>query len=376
MAKSVHQLHKEAVVVDTHCDTPLRIDEEHADLGIRSNEGHNDFIRMKEGGVDLSFYAIFTRTRLTPDQSTVQAVRLIGETKDMVEKHSDKVAMAYSVRDVRAIKKGGRGAIMLGMENGSPIQNDLALLHEFYRMGVRYVTLCHSAHNQLCDSCAPKEPKWGGLSPFGKKVVEEMNRLGMVVDVSHLSDASFYDCLKYSKAPIVATHSCCRALCKHPRNMTDKMIKDLAKHGGVIQINFYPAFLSDAYGVDAYFDAADEYDAAMKAYWRSGKKGKKEIAELKRMTAYLKKNYPSPSYKLLVDHIEHVIKLVGVDYVGLGSDYDGIEMPPIGLEDISKFENITKELRLRGYSDDDIKKILGENFLRVLSQVEAAALTL
>ena len=265
---------------------------------------------------------------------------------------------------------------MLGMENGSPIQNDLALLHEFYRMGVRYVTLCHSAHNQLCDSCAPKEPKWGGLSPFGKKVVEEMNRLGMIVDVSHLSDASFYDCLKYSKAPIVATHSCCRALCKHPRNMTDKMIKDLAKKGGVIQINFYPAFLSDAYGVDAYFDAADEYDAAMKAYWRSGKKGKKEIAELKRMTAYLKKNYPSPSYKLLVDHIEHVIKLVGVDYVGLGSDYDGIEMPPIGLEDISKFEVITKELRARGYSDEDIKKILGENFLRVLSQVEQVALTL
>lgn len=375
MAKSVHQLHREAIVVDTHCDTPLRIDEEKADLGVRSNEGHNDFIRMKEGGVDLSFYAIFTRVKLTPNESTVQALRLVGEVKDMVEANSDKVAMAYSVKDVRRIKKGGRGAIMLGMENGSPIQNDMALLHEFYRMGVRYITLCHSAHNQLCDSCAPKEPKWGGLSPFGKKVVEEMNRLGMIVDVSHLSDASFYDCLKYSKAPIVATHSCCRALCSHPRNMSDKMIKELAKRGGVIQINFYPAFLSDEYGVDAYFDAADQYDAAMKAYWRSGKKGKKEIAHFKKMENYIKKNFPSPSYKLLVDHIEHVINLVGVDYVGLGSDYDGIEMPPKGLEDISKFENITKELRLRGYSDSDIKKILGENFLRVLSQVEDLALT-
>ena len=243
-------------------------------------------------------------------------------------------------------------------------------------MGVRYITLCHCAHNQLCDSCAPKEAHWHGLSPFGKKVVAEMNRLGMIVDVSHLSDESFYDCLKYSKAPIVATHSCCRALCKHPRNMTDKMIKDLAKAGGVIQINFYPAFLSDAYGTDEYFDAADRYDASMKAYWRSGKKGKKEIAEFKKQTAYIKKNFPSPSYKLLVDHIEHVIDLVGIDYVGLGSDYDGIEMPPIGLEDVSKFEVITRELRHRGYSDEDIKKVLGENFLRAFTQVEDMALTL
>lgn len=373
MAKSVHQLHLESMVVDTHCDTPLRIDEEHADLGVRSNEGHNDFVRMKEGGVDLSFYAIFTRTKLTPNEATVQAVRLIGETKDMVSRNSDKVAMAYSVRQARQIKMGGRGAIMLGMENGAPIQNDLALLHEFYRMGIRYITLCHSAHNQLCDSCAPKDKKWGGVSPFGIKVIQEMNKLGMIIDVSHLSDDSFYDCIKYSKAPIVATHSCCRALCKHPRNMSDKMIKDLAKKGGVIQINFYPAFLSDEYGVKEYFDAADAYDSAMKAYWRSGKKGKKEIEQFKKMSRYIKSNYPSPSYKLLVDHIEHVIDLVGVDYVGLGSDYDGIEMPPVGLEDISKFEVITKELRHRGYSDSEIKKVLGENFLRVFSQVEQMA---
>ena len=373
MGKSVHQLHKEAFVVDTHCDTPLRIDEERADLGVKSNEGHNDFVRMKEGGVDLCFYAIFTRTKLSPDQSTVQAVRLIGETKDMIEANSDKVALATSVREAREIKNGGRGAIMLGMENGSPIQNDIALLNEFYRMGVRYITLCHSAHNQLCDSCAPKEKKWGGLSPFGKKVVKQMNKLGMIIDVSHLSDDSFYDCLKYSTAPIVATHSCCRALCNHPRNMSDKMIKDLAKNGGVIQINFYPAFLSNHYGCAEYFEAADAYDSAMKAYWRSGKKGKKEIADFKRKRDYIKKNFPSPSYKLLVDHIEHVVNLVGVDYVGLGSDYDGIEMPPLGLEDISKFENITKELRFRGYTDLDIKKILGENFMRVFSQVENLA---
>lgn len=364
--KTIHELHTEAIVVDTHCDTPLRIDEEHADLGLRSTDGHNDFVRMREGGVDLSFYAIFTRTRLTPDEATLQALRLIAQTKDMVEKHSDMVGLASSVQDVKRLKKEGRGAIMLGMENGSPIQENLYLLHEFYRMGVRYVTLCHTAHNQLCDSCSPKEPKWGGVSPFGKKAIAEMNRLGMLIDVSHLSDASFYDCLKYSTKPIVATHSCCRALCNHPRNLTDQMIKDLASAGGVIQINFYPAFLSEKYGTDAYFKAADEYDAAQKAYWLSGKKGKKEVAEYHRLKAALQNDYPAPSYKLVVDHIEHVINLVGVDYVGIGSDYDGIEMPPVGLEDISKLEILTSELRKRGYCDSDIKKVLGGNFLRVL----------
>lgn len=374
MEKTVHELHSQAMVIDTHCDTPLRIDEELADLGVRSADGHNDFIRMKEGGLDLSFYAIFTRTRLAPDQATVQALRMIGETKDMIERHSDMVALATSVRQARRIKKGGRGAIMLGMENGSPIQEDLALLHEFYRMGVRYITLCHTAHNQLCDSCSPKEKKWGGVSPFGRKAIAEMNNIGMLIDVSHLSDDSFYDCLRYSKAPIVATHSCCRALCNHPRNLTDAMIKDLAKAGGVIQINFYPAFLSSEYGKPDYFKAADAYDAAMKAYWKSGKKGVAEIAEYKRLKKFIQEKYPSPSYKLVVDHMEHVIDLVGIDYVGMGSDFDGIEMPPVGLEDVSKFEVITAELRSRGYSDDDIKKVLGENFLRALSQVEELAL--
>ena len=202
-----------------------------------------------------------------------------------------------------------------------------------------------------------------------------MNRLGMIVDVAHVSDETFYDVIRCSKAPIVSTHSCCRALASHPTNMTDEMIRTMADRGGVIQINFYPAFLSDAYGTDEYFDAADRYDASMKAYWRSGKKGKKEIAEFKKQTAFIKKNFPSPSYKLLVDHIEHVIDLVGIDYVGLGSDYDGIEMPPVGLEDVSKFEVITRELRHRGYSDEDIKKVLGENFLRAFTQVEDCALT-
>jgi membrane dipeptidase len=262
---------------------------------------------------------------------------------------------------------------MFGMENGSPIQNDMALLHEFYRLGIRYITLSHAYNNQICDSCAPKEKTWHGLSPFGKKVVAEMNQLGIMVDCSHISDESFYDCLKYSKAPFVATHSCCRALSNHPRNMTDKMIKDLAHAGGVIQINFYPAFISKEYA-DQFWDLADIYEDTQKAYWKSDKKGKKEVAAFRLAEKNILK-IKRPTVKDLVDHIDHVVDLVGADHVGLGSDFDGIETTPVGLEDISKMENITKELVARGYTETDVKNILGENLLRVLTRVEDLAYT-
>lgn len=373
MTKSVHQLHKEAMVVDTHCDTPLRLADEHADLGVRGTEGHNDFVRMKEGGVDVSFYAIYTSGKLTPDESTRRALQLIALTRDAIDANPDKVGFATTVRRARELKAQGRGAIMFGMENGSPIQNDMSLLHEFYRLGIRYITLSHAFNNQICDSCAPKEKVWHGLSPFGKQVVAEMNQLGIMVDCSHISDESFYDCLKYSKAPFVATHSCCRALSNHPRNMTDKMIKDLAHAGGVIQINFYPAFISKEYA-DQFWDLADIYEDTQKAYWKSGKKGKKEVAAFRLAEKNILK-IKRPTVKDLVDHIDHVVNLVGTDHVGLGSDFDGIETTPVGLEDVSKMENITKELVARGYTETDIKNILGENLLRVLTQVEDLAYT-
>ena len=360
------RLHNEAFVLDSHCDTPLRL-VRGIDIGLRTKEGHVDFNRMKEGGVDASFFAIYTSNTIMPDESTRRALELIAHTYDIIEKYPKKVALATTVDQGFALKEQGIIAIYLGMENGAPIQNDLSLLRLFYKMGVRYMTLTHAGNNQICDSCATKEKRWGGVSPFGRKVIAEMNRLGMIVDVSHLSDDAFDDVLNSSKAPVVATHSCCRALANLPRNMTDQMIVDLAAAGGVIQINFYPAFLDDKYA-NKFWPLAEEFEIAEKQLWKhprtkavidSYKEKSQKMFALKR-----------PSYKVLVDHIEHAVKLVGAEHVGIGSDFDGIETSPEGLEDISKMGVITKEMQNRGFNTHEIKLILGENFMRVFKTVE------
>lgn len=366
---NIHDFHKEAFVLDSHCDTPSAI-LYGAEPGKKSKKGHVDFIRMKEGGVDASFFAIYTSNSLTPDEATRRALQLLAHTYDAVENNRNKAAVATSVREGRELKAKGLAAVFLGMENGAPIQKDLSLLRLFYRLGIRYMTLTHAGNNEICDSCSPKEKRWNGVSPFGKEVIAEMNKIGMIIDVSHISDEAFYDVLKYSRAPVVATHSCCRALSNHPRNMTDQMIKDLAAAGGVIQINFYPAFLSEAYA-KKFWPYADAYDDAEDAI-RANPGSRKAQAAFRKAEADLL-TIPRPSYKLLVDHIEHVIRLVGVEHVGLGSDYDGIATCPEGLEDVSKMEIITKELRERGYSENDLRLILGENFLRVFNTVENLA---
>lgn len=362
----VEKLHKEAFVLDSHCDTPLRL-VRGIDIGKKTIDGHVDFQKMKEGGVDASFFAIYTSNSLTPDESIRRAFELIAHTYDIIEKYPRKVELATSVEQGIALKEQGKIAIYLGMENGAPIQKDLSLLRLFYKLGIRYMTLTHAGNNQICDSCAPKEKLWGGVSPFGRKVIKEMNDLGMIVDVSHISDEAFYDVLKYSKAPVVATHSCCRALANLPRNMTDEMIKDLASHGGVIQINFYPAFLNAEYA-DKFWPLADEYESAEKEMWKHPRskvaverynKAKQNMFALKR-----------PSYKELVNHIEHAVNLVGAEHVGIGSDFDGIETCPEGLEDIGKMGLLTDEMKKRGFSDNDVKMILGGNFLRVFKEVE------
>jgi len=242
------KLHESAFVLDSHCDSPLKL-YDGIDMSKKNEQGHFDFIRMKEGGVDASFFAIYTSNKIEPDAATRKALQLIARTYDAVEQNEDKVGVALSVEDALELKEKGLGAIFLGMENGLPIQKDLSLLRLFYDMGIRYMTLTHAGNNEICDSCATKEKKWNGLSPFGKKVVKEMNRLGMIIDVSHISDDSFYDVLKYSKKPVVATHSCCRAIADLPRNMTDQMIKDLAAKGGVISVTRDLAGLMSPYGI-------------------------------------------------------------------------------------------------------------------------------
>lgn len=365
-------------LLDSHCDAPLMLSKG-ADFGKRVEQGfvpgkfpitHIDYPRMKKGGVNGSFFAIYTSNSLTPDQATRRAFELVSKVYDSVEQNPDKVALTTSASQARRNARNGLISIFLGMENGSPIQNDLSLLRMFYRLGVRYLTLTHAGSNQICDSCTSKDPVWHGVSPFGREVIAECNKLGIMVDVSHISDESFWDVIKYSKAPVVASHSCCRALCNHPRNMTDDMIKAMAEKGGVIQINFFPKFLSEEY-TKAVGTLGDDFDDADYA-WRPDQANPELQAKLKKaLEAYAA--IPLPSYKLIVDHIEHVIDLVGVKHVGIGSDFDGIEFGPKGLDDISMMQKIIIELRKRGHSEYDIKQIAGGNFLRVMDAVAKCA---
>ena len=350
-------------LLDSHCDTPshiLRL----RDLAVDNKYSHVDFPKLRRGGVDGAFFALYTPAALSSTESYIYASKLLEGVRRVLKSHHDKARLATSRDEAYANKENGLFSVFLGLENGQALGDSLDRIEEFYEAGVRYMTLCHSKNNQICDSCAEGHG-WNGLSPFGKDVIRVMNRLGMLVDVSHISDASFYDVLETSCRPVVATHSCCRALCNHPRNMTDEMIKDLAQAGGVIQINFYPLFLDNGFkavleasGIMEYGERiesefiADPADSKKRAAWNSVQE---ELTALAR-----------PSYKLIADHIDHVVDLVGIDHVGLGSDYDGIEVTPEGMEDISKMPILFEELRGRGYTESDLSKIASDNFFRIL----------
>lgn len=314
-------------ILDSHCDTPSEI-VRGRDLSTDNAAGHVDFPKIAGSGVDGAFFALYIPADLDEREAMGCALRQYDGVTGMLKANPGKAALAVSASQALENKAAGVFSIFLGLENGAPIGKSIDKIKFFYDKGIRYITLCHSKDNEICDSCASSVKRWGGLSPFGREVVAEMNRLGMLVDVSHVSDETFYDVLKYSSRPVVATHSCCRALCSHPRNMTDDMIKVLAAAGGVIQINFYPYFLDASY-----------------------KEGGKR-----------------PSYMLIADHIDHVVRLVGVDHVGIGSDFDGIEVTPEGMENISMMPKLFEELRGRGYSESDLEKIASGNFFRVLGQ--------
>ena len=326
-------------VLDSHCDTPSQI-LSLRDLSLDNELAHVDYPKLKKGNVDGAFFALYIPASMDTDDAKDYLLRLMGGVKRTLAENPDKAALTVSMSQALENKKKGLFSLFLGLENGSPLgdsEDAFENLQKLYNAGVRYITLCHSTSNQICDSCASTTPKWNGLSPFGKRLVAEMNRIGMLVDVSHISDSAFYDVLACSTKPVVATHSSCRALADHPRNMTDDMIRELAARGGVIQINFYPVFLDSEFA--ARFSSSGDLD-------------------LER-----------PSYKLIADHIDHVVSLVGVDYVGIGSDYDGIEITPDGMEDISTMPKLFDELRSRGYSEEDLEKIAGGNFFRVMEQV-------
>ena len=310
-------------VLDSHCDTPSEM-VRGRDLSIDNATGHVDFPKIGRSGVDGAFFALYIPADLDENEAIRCAMRQYEAVTDALI--GGQARVATSMNQAYRNKEEGLFSIFLGLENGSPIGKSIDRVKMLYDKGIRYITLCHSRDNEICDSCATLVKRWGGLSPFGQKVVAEMNRLGMLIDVSHVSDETFYDVLKYSSKPVVATHSCCRTLCNHPRNMTDDMIRALAAAGGVIQINFYPYFLDSSY----------------------------------------KEGGDRPSYTMIADHIDHVVGLVGVDHVGIGSDFDGIEVTPDGMENISMVPKLLDELRRRGYSEADLEKIASGNFFRIL----------
>ena len=350
-------------LLDSHCDTPsqiLRL----RDLSVDNTYAHVDFPKLRRGGVDGAFFALYTPASLTSSESYIYASKLLQGVRNVLKFHHDKARLATSRSQAYENKDAGLFSIFLGLENGQALGDSLDRIDEFYEAGVRYITLCHSKNNQICDSCA-EGGGWNGLSKFGKDVVRRMNMLHMLVDVSHISDHSFYDVLETSDKPVVATHSCCRSLCNHPRNMTDEMIRNLAQAGGVVQINFYPLFLDNAFkatlaesGIMDYGERIESEfiaDPASPTKREAWNKVQDELQALSR-----------PSYKLIADHIDHVVELVGIDYVGIGSDYDGIEVTPEGMEDISKMPLLFEELRSRGYTESDLSKIASDNFFRIL----------
>lgn len=351
-------------VLDSHCDTPsqiLRL----RDLSLDNDHAHVDFPKLKRGGVDGAFFALYVPGNLETEEAFKYSQRLLEGVERAVEANSSSVAFATDSAQAFSNKQEGWFSVFLGLENGSPIGNSFDRLKWFYDRGVRYITLCHSSDNQICDSCASKVKRWGGLSPFGKELVAEMNRLGILIDVSHISDASFYDVLKYSDRPVVATHSCCRALCPHPRNMTDDMIRSLASAGGVIQINFYPLFLDSGFAEVLSGSGLEEKGGYVEKEFINDPSDPLKRAAWNRIQDEIQA-LPRPSFKLIADHIDHVVALAGIDHVGIGSDFDGIEVTPEGMEDISMMPKLFEELRRRGYSETDLEKIASGNFFRIL----------
>ncbi len=330
--------------------------------------GQVDFPKMKAGGVDAAFFALYNSPSLTPDESTRYVLQMLSELYDQIDAAEGRVELAFNSEELLENKKRGLTSVLITMENGAPIQKSLSLLRMFYRMGVIGMTLTHNADNEICDSCAGQR-RWGGLSPFGREVVAEMNRLGMLIDIAHCSDDTVRDCLELSKAPIVSTHSCCRAMASHRRNLSDELIKAISEKGGMVAVNFYPRFLSDAFCTEldscGLEDEADAIEAAFIADPRNPEKVKAWVDVQNRLL-----ELDRPSYVDVVNHIEHVIDIAGIDYVGVGSDFDGIAVPPSGLENISCFPVLWEELRRRGYSEKDIEKVAGGNLLRVLKEVE------
>ena len=372
----VMRVHRSTLLIDTHNDVPSRT-VEGFDIGSHTATGHTDIARLKEGGVGAQFFAVYVAASyVNGNHSANRTLQMIDTVRhDIVERYPNDFMLATSAKDIEEAHRRGKIAALMGIEGGHAIEDSLRLLRDYYDLGVRYMTLTHSNTNDWADSSGdiddPKVKHHGGLTDFGKQVVREMNRLGMMVDISHVADKTFWDALEVSKAPIFASHSSCRALTNHARNMTDDMIVALAKKGGVVQVNFYCGFISQKFRDN---DAADTkaLDARM-ARETAGKNLSEPDRQILSEKLRKERGLSRATLAAVVDHIDHIRKIAGIDAVGIGGDFDGVSCTPVGLDDVSKYPNLTRALLEKGYSADDIRKIYGGNFLRVMRAVEAAA---
>ena len=368
--KTAERVLQQAILIDTHADTPQMMLDEGYDLAQVNSPYMVSIPKMRQGHLSAEFFSIWVDVTWPKQDLIHRALDLIDVVNEQVARHSDVLGMATTADEIVRLHLQGKFAILMGVEGGHIIEDDLHVLDIYSRLGVRYMTLTHTANTGWADSSGD-QPKWNGLTEFGKQVVAHMNRLGMMVDISHVSDKTFYDALAVTKAPVIASHSSCRALCNVPRNMSDDMIRALAKNGGVMDINFYSGFLSQAYA-DAYKKVEKQLDAQLAAARaRYASQGKRlPYLEEEKIRQSVLKDLPVPSYTAIADHIDHAVQVGGVDHVGLGSDFDGIGSAPKGMEDVSKLPDLVRELARRGYSEQDLKKILGGNLLRVMRQVE------
>ena len=367
---------RDNIIVDTHIDVPYRLEINPQDVSQATESGDFDYPRAVAGGLNAPFMSIYTPAKLEIEgRSKEVAESLIDSVEAIVANAPEKFAIATSVAEVREHFKAGLMSLPLGMENGSPIDGDIENLRHFYARGIRYLSLAHGSTNHLSDSSYDEDRQWNGVSDFGREVIIEMNRLGIIVDVSHVSDEAFWQIIELSKAPVIASHSSARHFTPgFERNMSDEMIVALADNGGVIHINFGSTFVTQE---------ARTYGEARSAAGRAYRAEHPELPESflyrEYPQMYARQNGPLPFASIddVLDHFDHVVELVGIDHVGIGSDYDGVgDSLPIGLKDVSAYPNLVAGLLARGYSEADVRKILGENLLRVWADVEAYAATM
>ena len=375
LVRQADKIHASILTVDTHCDTPMEFSEPGFDLGVRSLDGCVDFPKMVEGGLHAEFFAVFTgqgpRNDSTFNIVHQKALDIFNAIHRNLEKNSSMAEIATTPDDAYRLKKEGKIAAFIGVENGYPIGKDISRVKQYYDLGARYITLAHTKNNDICDSSTdPSGAENDGLSQFGTKVVKEMNRLGMMVDISHISDKSFFDVLKVTNAPVIASHSSCRALCGSPRNLSDDMLLALKENGGVIQICILGNYLKTP-------EPNPELDSKLKDL--KNKYGDYNVLPdstkklIRKEYKNIQKTFEKPAtVKDVVDHIDHVVQVIGVDYVGIGTDFDGGGGVD-GCRTASDMKNITIELLRRGYSKADITKIWGGNVMRVLQKVEDLA---